>query len=153
MILLELFNSVKNKYKVTHDDSNLFETSATIKDRVIIFSAARKGADTGIGMKKAEKYGVASYWGVVFLEKTDGDILDFHMTNSGGSIEVMAMVKDSLLELIRKHKPEALVFTAASKSRIGVYERMIQKLMPSTYELIKQQTSPYEVEFVIKERK
>lgn len=125
MKLNELLNS-KVRYEVIEDSSYTFATRAKIGDRYIVFYA---GDQSGEGR-----------WEIEFKEAKTDKLMGkstFDLTGSGNELEVFAMVKDSIKELIATRKPEQIGFIADKadgSSRAQMYERLLKKFTPPGYE-------------------
>jgi hypothetical protein len=120
MLLNELFKK-SVPYKVIKNTSSKFGTSAVINGREIRFYAIE---DEG---------GEFDEWNVSFGQVLPNGKPTAKMTGSGGELDVLAMVKDSLNDFINTRHPKAIHFTASKddRSRAAVYERMLKRLMPS----------------------
>lgn len=124
MKLNEILNK-KVAYEVIEDEHGIFATSAKIGERYIIFFAGDEH-DDGV-------------WEIEFKEsktsKHHGSTFD--LTGSGNELQVFSMVKDSIKELISKHKPKSIVFTASktngSSKRADAYERLLKRFTVPGY--------------------
>lgn len=119
MLLNELF-AKKVPYEVIKNSPSKFGTKANINGREIRFYATEM------------EDGEFDEWTVQFGE-VQGSKVTAKMTGSGGELDVLAMVKDSIAEFISTRHPKAIHFTASKtdRSRASVYERMIKRLIPS----------------------
>jgi hypothetical protein len=117
MLIKELLNK-KVDYEVDKQTANTFSTSATIGGRIIKFVADRADSDD---------------WDIEFAEHTDENDRKgtYKLSGSGNELEVFAMIKDSILELIQRYHPARLIFTAdkdnGSGKRGDTYERLIKR--------------------------
>lgn len=73
-------------------------------------------------------------WDIDFarVEKTnDGSFThDWSITNTGDQQRIFATVVDIIKHLIIEHKPQALFFSARERTRMKLYKRMVQTLLP-----------------------
>lgn len=132
MILSELFNK-EAKLEVTRDRDNDFEVETKIGSKTLVISALRERGYP---------------WEVAFYRK-DGARFMFRMTGDGGEFEVMSAVKQFMQMFIQKHQPKTFDFTAKEESRVGVYERMLKRLLPSPYKFTKTEMENGETRFVV----
>lgn len=141
MKLLELFQK-KGEFELTKQSSSRFQTKAKINNRVIVFDAVENVSND------------AAEWDISFGEIIQSKkYATAELTGSGGELEVLAMVKDSILEFIKRYHPNAIHFTAAKedRARASVYERMLKRLMPSGWEFSKDDTKDdYDVFFTLR---
>jgi hypothetical protein len=127
MLLNELFQA-KTDIKVVKQTSTHFYTSSKIKKREIQFYAVENDS------------GMVGEWDVSFGEVQPGrKHATAMMTGSGGELEVLSMVKDSIMMLIEHYHPKAIHFTAdkGDRSRAAVYERMLKRLLPAPWKFEK----------------
>jgi hypothetical protein len=134
MLLSEILNRTSEK-KVITDDQKSYIVSSIINGREIMFKA-----------NKAEKEDSGENdWDISFTEvqKNDKGVKSgtYGKTGNGGELEVFSVVKDCMRELITKHHPDKLIFTANkdggknNQARGNVYERLINRFKPPGYEL------------------
>jgi hypothetical protein len=121
MKLNELMNS-KIDYEVIKAHGGVFHTRAEIGGRIIDFSAIEE---------------MDGEWEIAFGEKNGNGKTSYGLTGSGAAPEVLAMVKDSLLEFVERYQPEKMYFTADKdddkNTRARVYERMIKRFNIPSY--------------------
>jgi len=131
-----LLNEILDKdvdYKVVVDDSDYFETHATINDREIIFMAELR--------KRKESHWEVYFGQPKFSHKTLQTRIDYSMTGGGNELEVFAMVKKSIMELIKKHNPKVIKFEGAKEggkdntTRISLYHRLLKRFNLPNYEI------------------
>lgn len=123
MLLLELFDA-KVDYEVKKATSGQFKTQAEIGGRTIVFRAELDRGPKG------------EYWDVSF-EEVNGFHATYAATGKGKAYEVLAMVKDSLIEFRDRYKPEIVYFTAEAtngSARANIYRKMVGQIL-SDYEL------------------
>jgi hypothetical protein len=130
--LLEILDSNVGT-KVVTDNATNFVVTATINGREIEFQAF-----------KVTKIEDRNVWQVSFAEvqsKDGKEIRTYGKTSSGGELEVFSMVKNGMRELITKHHPDEMIFTANkdggknNQARGDVYERLIKRFKVPGYEL------------------
>lgn len=98
------------KHKIVQDNSTYFEATANIGDREIVFSAGRQ--EPGI-------------WEIEFSQKGKGYI----KTGDGDEFKVFSFVLQMIEELICKHSPERVEFTAEKlDNRTSLYKRLANKM-------------------------
>lgn len=125
MKIAELLNS-KVQYEVLLDTSDEFETQATIGNRVIKFEANRQNDDE---------------WDIEFQEYSEqhpGGT--YGKTGAGGELEVFAMIKASIEQLIKTHGATDLHFTASKQfddKRAVVYDKLVKRFLPKNWEFTK----------------
>lgn len=75
-------------------------------------------------------------WGVGF-DITSNDDNDYKITNTGNATIVFATVIDIIKSFISQHNPDSLQFVAdiMEPSRVKLYRRMVQKLIPDNYSI------------------
>lgn len=118
MLINELLDK-KIDYEVIEDEDYVFATSAKIGERFIIFYAGCED-DDGV-------------WEIEFKESKNNkhNGTTFDLTGSGNEFQVFSMVKDSIKELVSKHHPKSIVFTASktngSSKRADAYERLLKR--------------------------
>jgi hypothetical protein len=123
MLVKELLDK-KVPFEVIQDDDSIFATSAKIGNRYIIFFA---------GMEEEGE------WEIEFKESKDNPRMGgtYDLTGSGNELAVFSMIKDSIKELIARHKPKMIVFTASksdgSSKRADTYERLLKKFVVPGY--------------------
>lgn len=121
MKLNELMNS-KVDYEVVKAHGGVFHTQAKINGRIIDFSAIEE---------------MDGEWEIAFGEKNENGKTSYGLTGGGAAAEVLAMVKDSILEFVERYQPEKMYFTAdkdnGKDSRARVYERMIRRFNIPSY--------------------
>lgn len=140
MMLSELFQK-PTKYEVIKQSSTIFGTKAMIRDREIRFYAVES------------ERGDFDEWDVSFGEVKKGTKeVTAELTGSGGELEVLGMVKDSIKEFIQRYHPKAIHFTASKsdRSRASVYERMVKRLLPSDWKFEKQENDAHDVSFTLR---
>jgi len=120
MKLNEIMNS-KVDYEVVKARGGVFHTQAEIGGRIIDFAAIEE---------------MDGEWEISFGEKK-GAKTAYGLTGSGAAPEVLAMVKDSMLEFVERYQPEKMYFTADKEgdkdNRARVYERMIKRFNIPSY--------------------
>jgi hypothetical protein len=129
----ELMDS-STPYTVTKKTDSLFFTEATIRGRLIKFSAERQLDLDG-----------KTVWEVLFGELKAGEKRStFELTGSGGEFEVLSVILASMKEFVSSYDPGVIRFTSMGDlegSRTGVYERMVQRFFPAErYDLKKSAT-------------
>lgn len=131
MNLFELFNT-KIDYENVHDDKYRMLRKAIIKNREILFDAT-----SGHGTN-------SDRWSIEFYESTEDTEKNYHLTNSGGELQVFSFVLESVKELIKKHNPRELMFSAektgTESSRPSLYEKLIKKMKLPGYVLNRSDT-------------
>lgn len=142
-LLKEILNS-KIEYEVITHSGDEFRTAANIGDRSIIFTALFISDDEGweIGFKEVKKSGTSSH----------------QVTNSGKEYDVFSMVKDSLLDFIRRYDPEEFYFSAEkddedppSNVRADLYDHLVRRLQSKVSDYKYTRTrSDYRDYFVLK---
>lgn len=117
MLLNEILNK-KIEYEVDEESEDAFMTSALIGGRMIEFYADK--FDDG-------------KWTLSFGEAKGGKVTT-ELTGSGSELEVFSMVKDSIVEFVKKYKPTIMSFTAAKNDKSDIknnrgdlYDRLIKK--------------------------
>jgi hypothetical protein len=131
MLLSEILNR-KIDYKITNATRRDFNTEAIIGNRKIMFDA---DSDNGLS------------WEVSFLEKDlkSTSSRSYDVTGSGNELEVFSMVKDSILELIKKYDPNEISFNASKKegnaTRANLYDRLIKRFKIPGYSYRRDETS------------
>jgi hypothetical protein len=138
MLLNELFDK-EAKFKIETDKENLFQTSDDVNGRKIVFDAMLVDNDEEV-------------WEVSFRQiggkNTTG--ASHGVTGAGGEFEVLNMIKDSMIEFVKKHDPKKIIFTAehdAGKSKLArgnVYEKMIKRLKVPGYTLDRFESEEHE---------
>jgi len=130
MLLNELLDT-QVKGKILLDNTNFFRAKARIGGRTIVFEAEAhdNAAETGV-------------WSIVFVEETDDGDETTAATGSGNELKVFAFVKDCFKTLIRKRKPNLLLFSAdhdgknqGRNSRAELYKRLLEKFKVPGYKL------------------
>lgn len=119
--LVEL--SGKIEYDVVKSTKTAFRTKQTINGRVIQFDAYIE-TDEDNGNVIAE---------VDFKErKPDDDRVTFKATGSGGEMQVMSMVCNSMKEMIQRYTPMRIDFSSDDEGtkRTKVYEMALKKYFP-----------------------
>lgn len=117
------------------------------KAQALVSNAKKFLASTVIGDRKitfrAERY--AQMWTVIF---TEGDNGEAAMTGSGDEFKVMSFVVSCMQDLIAKHNPKAIGFSASATddSRITIYRRMLKRLKGYTCE---EKRDKYEVSYYL----
>jgi hypothetical protein len=129
----ELMDS-STPYQVTKKTDSFFSTEATVRGRLIKFSADRQLDLNG-----------KSVWEVLFGELKAGETRStFELTGSGGEFEVLSAVTASMKEFVSTYDPGIIRFASngdPGDSRAGVYERMVQRFFPANqYDLKKSAT-------------
>jgi len=124
MNLQELLNTSKfTDFKVTADSPQEYGASAKIGDRTINFGAAKERVPF------EEEY----FWEIDFTEENADKHQSHEKTGSGREFEVFAFIKKCLENLIKKHDPYMLKFSAvkrdAGDARAKLYERMIKNYL------------------------
>jgi len=124
MLITEILDS-KIDYEVTEDTKYKFKCEATINDRVIELVATMRD--------KAK-----NSWEIVFAEKDDErERYSYGITGGGKELQVFAMVKRAILDLIKKHKPGLIMFDADKSrdtTRADLYERFLKRFNLPEYE-------------------
>lgn len=134
MLITELLDS-KHTIKVTIDDSDFYETSTTIGKDEYRFEASIKKEN----IWKDEDF-VPNRWTISFgnYNKEIEDV-DYSLTGNGDELKVFSFVKESILMLVKKHKPNAISFTADKEegkgNRARVYSTMLKKFKLPNYEI------------------
>jgi hypothetical protein len=127
MILKELLDTKFTNFKVIHDNEDEYDVEAKIGKRRIQFTAAR-----------FKMLGTSDFvWTVDFSEKGGGDDGEydrhtFALTGSGKEFAVFAFIKQCLEQLIEKHTPRMIKFTAdkvGAENRATVYEKMLKRFL------------------------
>lgn len=128
MKISELFNKPNsNEIWPMKQTESIYRVAATIEGRTIVFQAQ------GTGMSEEKS------WAIDFINLLDS-------TNSHGdtadhaALEVLAFVKEAMLEFIEERKPLKMTFLAKGK-RAAVYKRMVKSVGGAGYEFIDEQ--PY----------
>jgi hypothetical protein len=125
MLLNEILNK-KVEYEVIRANDKVFRARATIGGRIIQFEAAKQDTES------------SDKWDVAFEENKEGK-RTFGKSGSGNEFEVFSMIKDCILEVIARYKPEYMTFTADKDgSKIGnnrgnVYSRLLSRFKVSGY--------------------
>ena len=121
MKLNELMNT-KVDYEVVKARGGVFHTQAEIGGRTIDFAAIEE---------------MDGEWEISFGEKNGNGKTSYGLTGSGAAPEVLAMVKNSMLEFVERYQPEKMYFTADKENdkdnRARVYERMIKRFNIPSY--------------------
>lgn len=121
----------KVDYEVVKARGGVFHTQAEINGRIIDFSAIEE---------------MDGEWEISFGEKNGTGKTSYGVTGSGGELEVLSMVKDSMLEFVQRYQPERMYFTADKENekdtRARVYERMIKKFNVPGYKFNKDEVGP-----------
>lgn len=137
MLLNELFKA-KTDLKVLKSSPIRFGTSAMIKGREIRFYAVEEESEL-------------DRWEVSFGEIVPGkSYATAEMTGSGGELDVLSMVKDSLTMFIQQRNPKVITFTAekSDRSRAAVYERMLKRMLPAPWKFEKHDED-FSIRFVL----
>lgn len=125
MLIAELLNK-KVDYEVSRATSDYFEAIAEIGSRTIRFSADKVDVEEN-----------GDVWEVEFAEYVPGKRQTYQLTGSGNELEVFAMVKDCMLELVQRYQPYKLKFTAdkdnGKDKRGNTYERLIKRFKMPGY--------------------
>jgi len=120
----------KIDYKVIDDTEFRFAAEGMVGDRRIIVECILKDRID------------EDFWSVAFAEMDDEDNGTFTATGSGKEFEVFGLVRDVLVEFVKKHNPERIEFTANKENDKGnrgnLYERFLKryKVPGYTYERI-----------------
>lgn len=128
MKLNEILNK-KVDYEVIYDGNDSFETSAKIGNRLIKFYASKEGdsdEDTGAIL--------GNNWSIFFLERSEKTYSSQNKTGSGNEFEVFSFVKECILKVISKHKPDEITFSAekddkGKTNRASMYERLLKRFI------------------------
>lgn len=130
MLINEILDK-ETKIKIETEKKNLFQTSAVVNGRMIVFDANIDDEDE-------------NSWEVSFRQIGGKNVLgaSHGMTGAGGEFEVLSMIKDSMIMFANKYKP-AMIFFIAEKdagkknksARANVYEKMIKRLNVPGYSL------------------
>lgn len=129
MLITELFDK-EAKIKVEVEKPELFQASAPVNGRLIVFDAMIDDADENT-------------WEVAFRQIGGKNVrgASHGMTGGGAEFEVLAMIKDAMFMFADKYKPSEIKFTAEwdsgkdGKTRADVYEKMIKRLKVPGYTL------------------
>jgi hypothetical protein len=142
MKLNEILDS-KIQYKIDKETDEDFHTSALINGRKILF--------------KAEYHDTTEDWLVNFAELDEKNIPRVSKTNSGGELKVFAMVKECMMELIKRYSPVQIRFSASKESssdnRAKLYHALINKFKVSGYTLTTRKSEGSETFRLTKELK
>lgn len=117
MVLQELFTS-KPSYKVLKDNKEHIEWVAEIGGRTISIDA-----------DYCEDSNVAAYWEVMFAEIING-ANSYRMTGNGSAPQVIALVKEFIIDLVSRPDVKTIMFSAEGDSRISAYKAMLKRLVP-----------------------
>lgn len=133
MLINEILDK-KVRTKLKTNTPRTLQIAGTVNGREIMFTA-----------HMSEENEKNNYWDVTFLEvKSNPNGVkygSYKLTGSGGELQVFSMIKDCMMELIQKHNPAKIIFTAnkdAGKdknARGDVYERLIKRFKAPGYEL------------------
>lgn len=107
MILTELFDAPKKRWKVTADTSTEWTASVKLKNRKSLEVIAQNQGH---------------YWGLDFT--VDGDL---DATGDGNQFEVFALVAEMLRTFKSKKHPEFIAMEASEENRSKLYERMLKR--------------------------
>jgi hypothetical protein len=134
--IFELFNSAGN-IKVVEESQHVFATEMDLGDRKISFVA-----DESVTFEDK------TWWNVVFAEVDASGKSYFHLTKNGHEFEIFSMVKQSMEMLIKKYKPDVIIFTAGKedKSRASLYQRMLKKFLKG-YSIESYDKNKYQIQF------
>lgn len=123
MKLFELFNTSPTDVKVMRDTAVQYVSEALIGNHMITFAAGlvSEGSKSLMGLQPSE-----TGWWLDFGIHDGG--YEYRKTKDGVPTKVLAFVKQQIEVLIKKHDPDALVFTA-EEQRAQVYDRMLKKVL------------------------
>lgn len=129
MKLDEILNR-KVQQEVVRDNDDMYMTKAKIGDRLIHFSAELDDPDE-------------DEWAIVFWQTNlNGNNMKFDATGAGSELEVFSMVKDAMLDFVKKRNPKKIHFSAAKnkgeESRSSLYDRLVKKFKLPNYEFEKE---------------
>lgn len=132
MLLTELFNSRLEK-SVVKDTNDEYQIKAKIGSHEIMFFG----------------YGHGDGEFSVSFDAIDTP-MDFMFTRDHASIQVLAFVKECIEELVKKHNPSKIYFTAKGK-RAVIYRKMIARFALKDYEMADHAYGG-EISFVLKKK-
>jgi hypothetical protein len=117
--ITESFNS-DVKGKLTRNTSYMFSTETEIGNRRIVFIGAKNDDDI---------------WDIMFEEKGSKGST-FGKTGSGNEMQVFSFVIDSIKELISRHSPRIISFTAEKSdgNRSKLYTKMLTRIKIPGYQ-------------------
>jgi hypothetical protein len=126
MNLYEILDK-KFDFKVLEDSSNVYEVETKIGDRIIQFTAEHWNTPEN-----------KHRWDVEFSEEVTrmvGKVQTVNrthkLTRSGKEFEVFAFIKQCMENLIEKHHPDVIKFSADKESskenRASLYQKMIKR--------------------------
>ncbi len=119
-------------YTVTKHNSYLFKAEAEFFGKTIEYSAVQECEERDI-------------WEISFKSKSAADNQKFALTNDGDAIKIFSFVIAATQEVIAFNAPSNIMFTAdkdnGSEKRIRVYEKLVQRLAASEYDVKRQNAS------------
>lgn len=126
MLITELLDT-KTSFKVLEDDADMYSVLAKIGDRFINVHCENGYKNKGV-------------WSIEFMESETEDIdrTTHKMTGSGHAPQVFALVIDIIKQLISKHSPKIIEFSADKEdgaNRAAIYKRLISRAKFPGYSL------------------
>jgi len=146
--IVEVLNT-KVPYEIEHAGAEQFSTSATIGGRLITFYASTGDGEPGVWEIEFDER-VENATGSMTSRKTT-----YKQTGSGSELQVFSMIKDSIIELVKRYEPEVIMFTADKEgdndTRAELYARLLKRFTLPEYKTDVSQSSR-KTEFTLTKR-